>query len=149
MQTNVRLPEKFKVIPEINSGQVLVEEHGYISKERLIKSMIKAGQRLELLRFLGFYDIPVGQDPDNFDIQNNPIRNRGFDLVDVSSYLREIQEKIDSAREEKKKSEIAKKAKELNEKGITVEDLREAKRNQSEPSGEVSEGINLVVPEKG
>ncbi len=82
---------KFKRIDvpgEKNSGELLVEQE-YVSTEKQILSMLRAGERLRVYR------------KENCDFQNgeedfllNPVREPNFDLADASAILNGIVPKV-------------------------------------------------------
>lgn len=73
-----------KSIPEINSGEILVQTLGYIPKDKQIKMLIEAGKRIEAYR--GTYDFRKDVDIEN--VENDPTRQMAFDLADMSEIIR-------------------------------------------------------------
>lgn len=76
---------------EVNSGRVVVEQAGYISKQKRIDNIIAAGQRLIAARS-EMFDFPPGVEPD-IDAPMDPTRRRDFDMADASMILSTIQPK--------------------------------------------------------
>lgn len=76
---------------EVNSGRVVVEQAGYISKQKRIDNIIAAGQRLIMARS-EMYDYPPGVEPD-INAPMDPTRRKDFDLADASMLLNTIQPK--------------------------------------------------------
>ena len=70
--------------PEINSGEILVETSGYIPKSVRVKTLIKAGERLAMLRKEQFDYVGNELEP-NIDV--DPTRAKNFDLVDAQRIL--------------------------------------------------------------
>lgn len=82
---------KFKRIDvpeEKNSGELLVEQE-YISTEKQIISMLRAGKRLYEFRKEN-YDFNNGEE----DFLLNPVREPNFDLADASAILNGIVPKV-------------------------------------------------------
>lgn len=73
---------------EVNSGRVVVEQAGYISKQKRIDNIIAAGQRLIAARS-EMFDFPPGVEPD-IDAPMDPTRRRDFDMADASMILNTI-----------------------------------------------------------
>lgn len=89
--------KRIRQAPEINSGEVLVETAGYISRERKIKSMIAAGVRLDNLRKMGAFDIPADTPYEKIDTDKYQIdqtRNKGFDMAEASMILMDLKRRV-------------------------------------------------------
>lgn len=109
---------------EVNSGRVVVEQAGYISKQKRIDNIIAAGQRLIMARS-EMYDYPPGVEPD-INAPMDPTRRRDFDLADASMLLNTIQPK-------KKNNDIVQESKISNVKGEPS--LQEAQGEAEEGEG--------------
>lgn len=82
--------------PEINSGEILVDTAGYISRERRIKNLLRAGARLQELRQLGAFDVLPGEEEDE-NMVYPPQRNKGYDLAEASQRTRELKRELGSS----------------------------------------------------
>lgn len=83
-QTKFKTPfnrDKFPVIPEQGSGELLVDTSGYVSAERRITALIMAGQRLVSSRREA-YDFSSDQDIDENFI--DPTRRKNYDMADAT-----------------------------------------------------------------
>lgn len=93
-----------------------VEKIGYVKPNVLIENMIYAGKRLDQARH-EMYDFPPGVDEGLDDIEVDPTRRPGFDLVDAGNLMngalgrlteqRKLFEKEEKERNEKDKVELA------------------------------------------
>lgn len=98
-----------KVKGEINSGERLVDTSGFISRERRIKNLIRAGKRLDKLRQAGEFDVLPGEDePEHFFAPRQ--RQKNYDLADMSADLKLVDEKIKGVKMRQKEREEALKA---------------------------------------
>ena len=88
-------------LPEINSGEILVETAGYISTEKRINNMMLAGQRLVESRRTQ-YDLEG--DYDNEDIDIDPTRDPGYDLADATQDMLALEQKAESQKAGEKTS---------------------------------------------
>lgn len=88
------------------SSKTVVETAGYVSAERRIMSLIRAGQQLDSFRKEQF-DFADGQEIDeNF---YDPTREPGYDLADASMALNDLNNK-QQAKELEKASQTAQEA---------------------------------------
>ena len=87
--------DRVKSPGEINSGEIMTQAAGYISRERQIKSMIDAGKRLEDLRKMGAFDT-TEQNPEIGLMQFDVTREKSFFLEDASRILNDLQDRIDA-----------------------------------------------------
>lgn len=72
-----------KVKPEVHKKGSKVETAGYISAERRIREMIKAGERLDTYRKMR-YDSNELSDELLETLPADPTRAKGFDMADAS-----------------------------------------------------------------
>lgn len=95
-------PENVK---EENSGEIKVEKAGYIKPKIQIENMIEAGTRLNESRKEQF-DFPPGEEIDEsyFDKTRSP----NYDLADATEDLRDLTEKAEDFKAEKKALSIDK-----------------------------------------
>jgi len=104
-----KVMEQKKVKGEINSGERLVDTAGFISRERRIKNLIRAGKRLEELRKAGAFDVLPGEDePEHFFAPRQ--RQKNYDLADLSADQKFVDEKIKGVKIRQKEREEALKA---------------------------------------
>lgn len=68
----------------------IVETAGYVSKEKMILSMINAGIRLQEVRANEFDGATVEEALENFD----PTRSNDFDVVDAGRLYAELSDKL-------------------------------------------------------
>lgn len=101
--------ERRPSIGESNSGQSMTEKAGYVPANKLIESMIFAGQRLNEYR-ASQYDFPDGTIDEDF---SDPTRNPSFDLADATRISQELEiaipakvEQLAVAKNSKKESSL-------------------------------------------
>ena len=73
--------------PEINSGEYLLEEDGYLPLEHQLLRLQAAGQRLRQFRVEAF-DFANGEVEDGYE---DPTRRPNFDMADASEILADIE----------------------------------------------------------
>lgn len=113
--------EKMKRVhskPEINSGEILVQTAGYISKERRIKSLMWAGRRIEELRSLGAFDVLPGETKNINQIKLDPTRSKGYDLSDAHKDLKDTIGRVKERSDRFKVQELEKKNKNEADKAV-------------------------------
>lgn len=98
--------ERRPSVGESNFGQSMTEKAGYVPANKLIESMIFAGQRLNEYR-ASQYDFPDGEIDEDF---SDPTRNPGFDLADATKISQDLEVAIPAKVEQLKIQNDAKKA---------------------------------------
>lgn len=115
--------------PEVNSGEVIVEKSGYISKKDRIENMILAGQRLEQIRHEMYQDTTGDE-----EIPVIP-RMENLDPTDLDGLLEtgiRTTEKLKKLSEEKRKKILEEKPKvvKLNPEGEEEEEENGEEKNK-------------------
>ena len=73
---------------ELNNGEIVTENYGFINTERQIKNMMMSGERLYRAR-AQMFDLQEGDDFDeNYPL--DPTRSPNFDLADASRLKEEL-----------------------------------------------------------
>lgn len=88
---------------EVNSGELITEQAGYIPPQAQIEGMISAGIRLEEFRKGQSYD--YGPDDEVDDFYEDVTRRPGFDPADASQHSLRLQALAAEERRRKKKEE--------------------------------------------
>lgn len=86
-------------MPEINSGEILVDPAGYITKKKRIEQMIQAGERLAEIRKEMYQEEHEGPDPVISPL--HPLKEN--DPVDLEGYVDravEVAEKLKKGKKE-------------------------------------------------
>lgn len=99
---------------EKNSGELRVEQSGYVPSKLRIEQFIDAGKRLVAYRKEQF-DFPEGEIDENF---YDPTRRLDYDLADASQDAMRVKNRIDDQVEEQKALEAEKKALEAEKQAI-------------------------------
>jgi hypothetical protein len=81
--------------PEVNTGEIVTEQAGYVPPKFQIEQLLAAGQRLadyreEMFDFTGDEEVS-----DDFD---DPTRRPGFDLVDAGEIMQGVRSKVKKAK---------------------------------------------------
>lgn len=97
MQTQIAHKFAHQMKPEKVVTESIVEVHGYVPREKIIKRMIAAGERLEMLTSLGYFDLEFGEDPDQKEVIYDPTRQKSFDMAEAHQLKREILERVQAA----------------------------------------------------
>lgn len=92
---------------EVNGGDFVTEQSGYMSTEQLVTDMLKAGKALEDYRN-GMYDLDEEADWDE-DVPLDPTRRKDFDLADFTALKLRHEQKLEEYKAQKKADEEAKK----------------------------------------
>ncbi|WNK14101.1 MAG: hypothetical protein [Microvirus sp.] len=84
---------------EVNSGEILVDDAGYIPREVRIKRLLEAGELLESYGS-GSYDMQPDDETDIEDIDCDPTRHSSFDMADASIIKKSLIKKRKAAMDE-------------------------------------------------
>lgn len=77
--------------PEKGSGEILVEQAGYVSAKQRITNLMLAGQRLLESR-RAQYDFPAGSEID--ESFSDPLRRPGIDMAEVSQMQMAVEDRL-------------------------------------------------------
>jgi len=91
--------------PEVNSGELITEQAGYISPKEQIEGMIMAGERLAEYRREMF---DIGRDEEDDGTFLDPTRAPNYDLVDAQRDAERLKKKLAKKKAQKEKTETEK-----------------------------------------
>lgn len=91
---------------EINSGEILVDKAGYVSKHKRIKAIMDAGERLIAAR-REMYDYIQNAPDDETEPDIDPTRSPNFDMADATQLTMEINERKRQKEKEIREAERA------------------------------------------
>lgn len=130
--TKLNRPEK--VYEDFTGVKSKVETAGYLSAQKRIENMMLAGQRLVTAR-KEMYDFAPDQDID--ESLSDPTRSPNFDMADASQIALEMDSKLRSEEQNKKKVSEEVKDVEPTEKGSKVADGGQSDSNNSGSEGDL------------